>query len=81
MPDGATEPESTPTDETARAGRSTETVFTAPDDGELELPYWLTSTEEAANTTFLQMVRRLPRLLRRRGCSGGGPATAPPSRC
>ncbi|MFC7535406.1 ABC transporter ATP-binding protein [Actinoplanes sp. GCM10030250] len=34
------------------------------DGGELELPYWLTSTEEAANTTFLQMLRRLPRLLR-----------------
>ncbi|HEV7964474.1 MAG TPA: ATP-binding cassette domain-containing protein [Actinoplanes sp.] len=34
------------------------------DDGELELPYWLTGTEEAANTTFLQMLRRLPRLLR-----------------
>jgi len=34
------------------------------DDGELELPYWLTGTEEAANTTFLRMVRRLPRLLR-----------------
>ena len=34
------------------------------DDGELELPYWLTGTEEAANTTFLQMMRRLPRLLR-----------------
>ncbi|KHD77744.1 ABC transporter ATP-binding protein [Actinoplanes utahensis] len=41
-----------------------ETMLTAQDDGELELPYWLTSTEEAANTTFLQMVRRLPRLLR-----------------
>jgi ATP-binding cassette subfamily B protein len=34
------------------------------DDAELALPYWLTSTEEAANTTFLRMVRRLPRLLR-----------------
>jgi ATP-binding cassette subfamily B protein len=33
------------------------------DDGELELPYWLTSTEEAANTTFLHMARRLPKLL------------------
>ncbi|MEU4216369.1 ABC transporter ATP-binding protein [Actinoplanes sp. NPDC026623] len=31
---------------------------------ELALPYWLTSTEEAANTTFLRMFRRLPRLLR-----------------
>ena len=28
------------------------------------MPYWLTSTEEAANTTFLRMLRRLPRLLR-----------------
>ncbi|GAA1627350.1 ABC transporter ATP-binding protein [Actinoplanes couchii] len=36
----------------------------AEQDGELALPYWLTSTEEAANTTVLQMVRRLPRLLR-----------------
>ncbi|GAA3941729.1 ABC transporter ATP-binding protein [Actinoplanes auranticolor] len=34
------------------------------DDAELALPYWLTSTEEAANTTFLRMLRRLPRLLR-----------------
>jgi ATP-binding cassette subfamily B protein len=34
------------------------------EDGELELPYWLTSTEEAANTSFLKMLRRLPRLLR-----------------
>ena len=33
-------------------------------DAELSVPYWLTSTEEAANTTFLRMVRRLPRLLR-----------------
>jgi ATP-binding cassette subfamily B protein len=33
------------------------------DDAELALPYWLTSTEEAANTTFLRMFRRLPRLL------------------
>jgi ATP-binding cassette subfamily B protein len=33
-------------------------------DGELQLPYWLTSTEEAANTTFLRMLRRLPKLLR-----------------
>lgn len=36
----------------------------AEQDGELELPYWLTSTEEAANTSFFQMVRRLPRLLK-----------------
>jgi ATP-binding cassette subfamily B protein len=36
----------------------------AADDAELAVPYWLTSTEEAANTTFLRMVRRLPRLLR-----------------
>jgi ATP-binding cassette subfamily B protein len=34
------------------------------DDGELALPYWLTSTEEAANTSFLEMLRRLPKLLR-----------------
>jgi ATP-binding cassette subfamily B protein len=34
------------------------------DDAELALPYWLTSTEEAANTTFFKMLRRLPRLLR-----------------
>ncbi|BAL86654.1 putative ABC transporter ATP-binding protein [Actinoplanes missouriensis 431] len=34
------------------------------DDGELALPYWLTSTKEAADTTFLTMLRRLPRLLR-----------------
>ena len=34
------------------------------DDGELELPYWLTGTEEAANTSFFRMLRRLPGLLR-----------------
>ena len=35
------------------------------DDGdELKVPYWLTSTAEAANTTFLRMLRRLPGLLR-----------------
>ena len=34
------------------------------DDGELALPYWLTSTEEAANTSFWRMLRRLPKLLR-----------------
>ncbi|WP_284045261.1 ABC transporter ATP-binding protein [Paractinoplanes maris] len=34
------------------------------EDGELSLPYWLTSTEEAANTRFVRMVSRLPRLLR-----------------
>lgn len=34
------------------------------DDAELALPYWLTSTEEAANTSFLSMMRRLPSLLR-----------------
>src|SRR3954464_316392 len=33
------------------------------EEGELALPYWLTSTEEAANTSFGTMVRRLPRLL------------------
>lgn len=33
-------------------------------DAGLALPYWLTSTEEAANTTFLGMLRRLPTLLR-----------------
>src|SRR3954469_6831402 len=33
------------------------------EEGELALPYWLTSTEEAANTSFWTMVRRLPKLL------------------
>ena len=33
-------------------------------DGELALPYWLTSTEEAANASFATTLRRLPRLLR-----------------
>src|SRR3954452_11706973 len=36
----------------------------AAENADLTVPYWLTSTEEAANTTFLRMVRRLPRLLR-----------------
>jgi ATP-binding cassette subfamily B protein len=31
---------------------------------ELALPYWLTSTDEAANTSFLRMARRLPKLLK-----------------
>jgi ATP-binding cassette, subfamily B, bacterial len=31
------------------------------EDAELTVPYWLTSTEEAAKTTFLRMVRRLLR--------------------
>ncbi len=31
--------------------------------GRTALPYWLTSTEEAANTSFGTMVRRLPKLL------------------
>jgi ATP-binding cassette subfamily B protein len=33
------------------------------DDTDLKVPYWLTSTAEAANTTFVRMLRRLPRLL------------------
>ena len=52
----------------AGAGRQLEvdlpSAVAAADDAELAVPYWLTSTEEAANTTFLRMVRRLPRLLR-----------------
>ncbi len=34
------------------------------EEAELALPYWLRSTEEAAKASFLQMCRRLPRLLR-----------------
>jgi ATP-binding cassette subfamily B protein len=33
-------------------------------EADLTVPYWLISTEEAANSTFLRMLRRLPRLLR-----------------
>ncbi|MFG1608267.1 ABC transporter ATP-binding protein [Actinoplanes sp. NPDC049265] len=33
------------------------------DESELSLPYWLTSTSEAASTGFLAMLRRLPKLL------------------
>jgi ATP-binding cassette, subfamily B, bacterial len=33
-------------------------------EADLAVPYWLISTEEAANSTFLRMLRRLPRLLR-----------------
>ncbi|GAA4599770.1 ATP-binding cassette subfamily B protein [Actinoplanes octamycinicus] len=40
------------------------TMLESGGDGELDLPYWLTSTQEAANTGFLRMLRRLPRLLR-----------------
>ncbi|MFI6075434.1 ABC transporter ATP-binding protein [Actinoplanes sp. NPDC051343] len=39
-------------------------MSTGEDGAELTLPYWLTSTEEAANTTFFTMLRRLPKLLR-----------------
>jgi ATP-binding cassette subfamily B protein len=63
-----------PDSEKARTDQSPETsslpsseassLLESEDDGELSLPYWLTSTEEAANTTFLQMLRRLPPLLR-----------------
>ena len=35
----------------------------ADDESELSLPYWLTSTSEAANTGFLAMLKRLPKLL------------------
>ncbi len=41
-----------------------ETGLPDADTAELTVPYWLTSTEEAANSTFLRMLRRLPRLLR-----------------
>ncbi|MEV6495143.1 ABC transporter ATP-binding protein, partial [Actinoplanes sp. NPDC051633] len=34
------------------------------DDAGLDLPYWLTATEEAANTGVIAMSRRLPSLLR-----------------
>ncbi|WP_229073809.1 ABC transporter ATP-binding protein [Actinoplanes sp. DH11] len=46
------------------ASDRSEVLLEAEEDGELAVPYWLTSTEEAANTTFLRMLRRLPRLLR-----------------
>jgi ATP-binding cassette subfamily B protein len=39
-------------------------ISTIAADDDLKVPYWLTSTAEAANTTFLRMLRRLPRLLR-----------------
>jgi ATP-binding cassette subfamily B protein len=45
-------------------GRTTDVAGEWDDEAELALPYWLTSTEEAANTTFFRMLRRLPRLLR-----------------
>jgi ATP-binding cassette, subfamily B, bacterial len=51
----------------AEAGPVTEdqpTAVLGADDADLTVPYWLTSTEEAANSTFLRMLRRLPRLLR-----------------
>ncbi|MFF5082673.1 ABC transporter ATP-binding protein [Actinoplanes sp. NPDC000266] len=48
----------------ATKGTADADVQTEFEDGELSLPYWLTSTEEAANTSFWQMLKRLPRLLR-----------------
>lgn len=48
----------------AEPGDPATPVLETEDDGELALPYWLTSTQEAADTTFLRMLRRLPRLLR-----------------
>ncbi|BBH66851.1 multidrug ABC transporter permease [Actinoplanes sp. OR16] len=59
MPD----PEADPAPDSSSPTASS-SLLESEDDGELDLPYWLTSTQEAANTTFLQMVRRLPRLLR-----------------
>ena len=58
------EPASAPVSAAASEPADASAMLEVQDDGELELPYWLTSTEEAANTTFLQMMRRLPRLLR-----------------
>jgi ATP-binding cassette subfamily B protein len=53
------------TEEEARENQTADEGVQAEfEDGELALPYWLTSTEEAANTTFLRMLRRLPKLLR-----------------
>ncbi|SNY32936.1 ABC transporter ATP-binding protein [Paractinoplanes atraurantiacus] len=49
---------------TATKGTADEDLQDEFEDGELSLPYWLTSTEEAANTSFWQMLKRLPRLLR-----------------
>ncbi|GLY01799.1 ABC transporter ATP-binding protein [Actinoplanes sp. NBRC 101535] len=45
-------------------GTDAATLLEVEEDAELAVPYWLTGTEEAANTTFLRMLRRLPRLLR-----------------
>ena len=59
MPDAAPDAETA-----AAAAHSGENGGGGGDDAELSLPYWLTSTEEAANTSFLRMVCRLPRLLR-----------------
>jgi ATP-binding cassette, subfamily B, bacterial len=50
----ATEPQERPESEGITDG----------DEAEMSLPYWLTSTDEAARTSFPQMARRLPRLLR-----------------
>jgi len=47
----------------ARSSSAEEEVQQEFEEGELALPYWLTSTEEAANTSFRTMVRRLPKLL------------------
>ena len=69
MPDVLPSPPSTAplsTEEQTEPGRRStadEGVQAEFEDGELALPYWLTSTEEAANTTFLRMLRRLPNLL------------------
>lgn len=57
-------PETTqPADEVSGPGGPETGRDVGADDAELAVPYWLTSTEEAANTTFARMVRRLPRLL------------------
>jgi ATP-binding cassette subfamily B protein len=53
----------TAADEAAGGTPATDATQEWSQDGELALPYWLTSTEEAANTTFLRMLRRLPKLL------------------
>ncbi|NMO53095.1 ATP-binding cassette domain-containing protein [Actinoplanes sp. TBRC 11911] len=64
MPDAPSSTEEEPAPAARKDQTADEGVQAEFEDGELALPYWLTSTEEAANTSFFRMLRRLPRLLR-----------------
>jgi len=62
-PETTAAPETPETPEPPTTPEPPKTAVDHAEDADLKVPYWLTSTEEAANTTFLRMLRRLPKLL------------------